>query len=256
MIVFKWLRYLWAVYFLTLFCLFFLLFSPFFYILLSKRKWYPMAHRLRAVWGHIIMFLSGLWPSRTGTEHLEKGKTYIFAANHFSYLDILSMNVQVPAYFRFLAKSELGKIPLFGIFFRTIDIPVDRNSIRASHQAFVLGAQALQEGDSLGIFPEGGIRPSAPKMGSMKSGAFKLAIEQQVPIVPIAILDNWKRLPVGGYKDGGTPGRMRIVIHEPVPTEGMTLDDLSALASAVSSTIQNTFDKYNFADHEDHRRNS
>lgn len=243
----RWLRFAWAGYFLFLFCIFFLIFSPLFYVLLSKRKWYPAAHRLRAIWGHLIMFFSGLWPSRTGAEHLKKGETYVFAANHFSYLDILSMNVQVPAYFRFLAKSELGKIPLFGIFFRTIDIPVDRKSVRASHQAFILGAQALREGDSLGIFPEGGIRPSAPKMGSMKSGAFKLAIEAQVPIVPVAILDNWKRLPVGGLHNGGTPGRMRIVIHEPVPTDGLTLEDLPSLAEQVSGIIQNTFDKHNFA---------
>lgn len=225
----------------------FLLFYPIFYVLLRNEKNYAAAHKLRAIWGKIIMFFSGLRGTTTYEEKLDPNQQYIFVANHFSYLDILSLNVQVNHYFRFLAKSELSKIPLFGIFFRTIDIAVNRKSVRDSVTAFQLADDAVAAGNSLGIFPEGGIANQVPKMVKFKTGAFRIAIKHQVPVVPVAIIDNWKRLPQGGLDSGGTPGKMRVVVHKPIPTKDMNADDLSQLMEMAHQTIQNTFDKLNFA---------
>jgi len=196
------------------------------------------------------MYLSGLFPSTHGKKNIEKGRNYVFVANHFSYLDILSLNVQVPAYFRFMAKSELGKIPLFRIFFKTIDISVERKSIKGAHKAFLEADESIKNGLSLGVFPEGGILPHVPKMGKFKNGAFKIAIENSTPIIPISIIDNWKRLPDGGLTDGGTPGKMRVVIHEAIDTADLTLDDLQQLSDKVYTIIQNTFNQLNFASNE------
>ncbi|MFT4521359.1 MAG: 1-acyl-sn-glycerol-3-phosphate acyltransferase [Bacteroidia bacterium] len=238
-------RYIWAVYFLLLFIVFFILFYPFFLITLSRRKWYPIAHKLRALWGYIIMYLSGLWPSTTFEQPLAKKKTYIFIANHFSYLDILSLNVQLGSYFRFMAKKELAQIPLFGIFFRTIDISVDRKNVRESVKAFNYANAALRAGDSLGIFPEGRIGNSVPDMTPFKQGAFKMAVENQIPIVPVVIIDNWKRLPDGGLENGGTPGRMRMVVLKPIETMNHTAADIPMLMKESRSLIQETFNKHN-----------
>ncbi len=239
-------RFTWAVYFLVLFLLFFLLFYPFFLILLNQRSTYRLAHKLRAIWGRTIMFLSGLRPRTTFVQPLEKKKVYVFAANHFSYLDILSLNVQLGHYFRFMAKSELRKIPLFGIFFRTIDISVNRKSITDSVYAFGYADRAVKEGDSLGIFPEGGIGDQVPKMRAFKSGAFKLAVENKVAIVPISIIDNWKRMPDGGLTSGGLPGKMRMIVHAPIETNNLDNTDIPRLKKEVYDIIQKSVDSLTF----------
>ena len=240
------LRYIWAVYFFIWFLLLFIILYPFFVLLLRDKKNYKHAHKLRAIWGRIIMFFSGLMPRTTYEEPLNRKDQYIFVANHFSYLDILSLNVQINAYFRFLAKKELGEIPLFGIFFRTVDIAVNRKSVRDSVTAYQLAEQAIVNGDSLGIFPEGGIANQVPQMVKFKSGAFRLAIEHNVKIVPVSMIDNWKRLPQGGFQSGGTPGKMRVHVHKPIDTTHLNQTDLNVLMSNTREIIQKQIDSLNF----------
>lgn len=190
------------------------------------------------------MLLSGLRPSTEYEVELDKNKTYIFFANHFSYLDILSLNVQIPVYFRFLAKSELASIPLFKIFFRTIDIPVERNNIKGAFASFENARVAASAGDSLGIFPEGGIGTTVPVMRRFKTGAFRLAMENNIQLIPVTIVDNWKRLPGGGFESGGTPGKMRMYVHKPIePAEFNSLEELTKHAYLV---IQEKFNALNF----------
>jgi 1-acyl-sn-glycerol-3-phosphate acyltransferase len=233
----KLLRFAWAVYFLLCFLLFFILFYPLFLIFLSRKEWYPQAHRLRGIWGAILMILTGILPSVKFEEKLNRRGTYILAPNHFSYLDIVTVNVLLPVYFNFMAKADLARIPVFGIFFRTIDIPVERGSSTASHKAFLEADGRLKQGISMLIFPEGKIGDKVPQMSNFKVGAFRLAIENNVPIVPISILDNFKRMESGGLTDGGTPGRMRIIVHKPIQVDGLTLSDIPALQKQVFDII-------------------
>ncbi len=241
----KLLRYVWAIYFLLLFVLFFFLFYPFFLYFLARRERYKKAHVLRRIWGRIIMFLSGLRPSTEYEEALDHREVYIFTPNHFSYLDILSVNVQMPYYFNFMAKSELAKIPFFKIFFNSIDIPVARSSVSGAKKALSLATERLQEGVSLLNFPEGGIGESVPIMGSFKRGAFKLAIEHNIKVVPITLVDNWKRMPSGGLDAGGTPGKMRMIVHRPIDTSNLKDGDEEALAKQVYSIIESRFKQIN-----------
>lgn len=100
-------------------------------------------------------------------------------------------------------------------------------------------ASEIQQGHSVFLYPEGTIS-SAGKLRGFKNGAFKLAIEQQVPIVPITFLNNWKLLQNGGFfKANGRPGISRIIIHKPIATVGMTEDDLVSLRSTVHEIISN-----------------
>lgn len=236
-VIFRIFRYLWAIYFLICFVVFFILFYPLFIIFLSKKAWYPMAHRLRGIWGGILMLLTGIYPSVKFEEKLDRRKTYILAPNHFSYLDIVTVNVLIPVYFNFMAKSDLAEIPVFGIFFRTIDIPVNRKSPTGSHKAFIEAGRRLREGVSMLIFPEGGIGSQVPELGPFKVGAFRLAIENNIPIVPVSILDNYKRMKSGGFADGGTPGKMRVIVHKPVDVEGLTMEDIPELQKKIKEII-------------------
>ncbi|NBV56663.1 MAG: hypothetical protein EBR72_02475 [Bacteroidetes bacterium] len=167
------------------------------------------------------MVISGLYGKTEYEESLDKNKTYIFTPNHFSYFDIVSVNTQMPYFFSFMAKRELSDIPLFRIFFRTIDMPVDRSSKEGAKRAYYLAHKKLNSGISLLNFPEGGIGNEVPKMRKFKLGPFKMAIQHGLEIVPITLPDNWKRLPCGEFVPQGTPGRMRMYVHRPIPTDSL-----------------------------------
>ncbi|MFM9943769.1 MAG: lysophospholipid acyltransferase family protein [Bacteroidia bacterium] len=212
---------------------------------MSRKEWYPAAHWLRKVWAICILYPVGIFPSVRFEEKPDKNKTYIFCPNHFSYLDIIITNLLLPNYFNFMAKDELSQIPVFGIFFRTIDISVNRKNNRQSHNAFMVAAERLKEGTSVMIFPEGGINKNVPPLAKFKAGAFRLAIENQIPLVPITLLDNWKRLPGGGLDNGLTPGRIRMVVHREVNTFGLKVEQKDELKDKVFSIIDAEFRKYN-----------
>ena len=183
------------------------------------------------------MFNSGLRGKIEYEELLDPKGTYIFVANHTSYLDILSLNVMLPQFFNFMAKQELGKIPLFGIFFRTIDIAVNRKSVKASHTAFLKAAEQLKMGEGITIFPEGTINDRAPILSKFKPGAFRLAVDTGLEIVPITILDNWKRLPDQGRFEG-TPGKMRMYVHRAIKTAHLKPEDAEELKQNVFAIIE------------------
>ena len=134
---------------------------------------------------------------------------------------------------------------MFGNFFKDMDIAVNRNSRIASYKAFLRAGTDIEKGRSVVMFPEGTIAPDAPIMKRFKNGPFKLAIEKQTPIVPIIFLTNYKRLPSKNnfYKYGG-PGIAKIVIHNPINTEGMVNDDVDSLKKQVRSIISNTIAEY------------
>ena len=145
----------------------------------------------------------------------------------------------------YMGKAELLKAPLFGDFFRFMDIPVDRKSRMGSHRALAEAGDKIDAGFGVMIYPEGTIAIEGV-LKTFKNGAFKLAIEKQVPIIPVANLNNWKLLQNGGFfKSLGRPGISRIVVGEPIKTKGMTEENLVDLRNQVRDFIQNELDKYN-----------
>lgn len=143
-----------------------------------------------------------------------------------------------------MGKVELLKAPLFSIFFKRMDIPVDRKSRMGSHRAFTQAGEKIDEGYSMVIYPEGTIAETGV-LRPFKNGAFKLAIEKQVPIVPVANLNNWKLLQNGGFfKSFGRPGLAKIVVGAPISTKGMTEENLVDLRNQVHAFIQGELDKY------------
>ncbi len=238
------LRKIWCCWFFLSGFLFFLPLYPVFLILLSREAWFPYAWRLKKVWAHWIFFTTGIWYRIRRESHLDPNQAYIITPNHGSYLDILTTNIAFPNYFHFMGKAELKKIPMFGIFFRRMNISVDRSSVKDSHKAYKRARKDLRKGISLAIFPEGTIPAISPDLGPFKSGAFKLAIEMQVPIVPITFLDNWRLFPDNGRERLILrPGCSRIIIHTPIPTRGMTESDAPALRDKVAQIIRTALEK-------------
>lgn len=221
---------------------FFLVTYPFLMIWLSTPKLYRIGHFQRRIWGVVTSLPSLLIPIVYKKAPLPKNRRIIYCANHFSYLDILTCGTYLPGFNFFMAKKELMKVPLFGIWFRTIDVPVERAKARESYKAFIHASEQFDTGIDMVIFPEGRIPDNWPKLAKLKVGAFRLAIEKQAVIVPVTLPDNYKRFPDGKWI--ATPGLMRAIMHEPIDTIGMTADDEDALMSKVHSIIANELEKY------------
>jgi 1-acyl-sn-glycerol-3-phosphate acyltransferase len=169
----------------------------------------------------------------------------IFVGNHTSYLDIVLSTFYIDHLAIYMGKAELLKAPLFKTFFKGMDIPVNRMNRGDAHKAFMKAGAEIDKGRSMVIFPEGTIS-SFGKLKPFKNGAFKLAIEKQVPIVPIVNLNNWKLLQNGGYfKSFGCFGVAKTVVLEPIETKGMTEENLVDLRERVFKLIIDTLDEYN-----------
>jgi 1-acyl-sn-glycerol-3-phosphate acyltransferase len=144
-------------------------------------------------------------------------------------MDIPTLCFALPGYFKFIGKASLAKVPLFGYTFKHLHIPVNRSNTKSKFESIQKSLEAIEMGRSVAYFPEGTIpKVKQPAMIQFKDGAFRVAIEKQVPIVPITIPYNWLILPDDGKF---TPHRhlMKAIIHEPIDTKGMTLEDLESL---------------------------
>lgn len=171
-------------------------------------------------------------------------KQLIYCANHTSYMDIPMLFLTIPGYFSIIGKAELGRIPLFGKIFRKVYVAVDRRSGNSRKDAFDESYRVLDQGRSMVFYPEGTIpKHGAPKMIAFKDGAFKLAIEKQIPVVPITFPYNWIILPEN-LKTLLTPRWSKMIFHEPISTEGMTLKDLPELKQRVYNIIDTEIRKY------------
>ena len=142
-----------------------------------------------------------------------------------------------------MAKFELNKAPLFNIFFKDMQISVNRESRLNSHKAFIRAGEELDMGHNVFIFPEGTIFSNGV-LRNFKNGPFKLAIEKQVPILPITFKNNWRLLQNGGFfKSYGRPGISTAIIHPPIQTKGMTEENIVDLRTKVFNLINDTLNK-------------
>ncbi len=215
----------------------FFLFYPLFYVFLLKEKWFPLAYKLFNVWGHFLLVPVGLFYRIERKPKLDKNRAYVFCPNHTSYIDIMLIYILIPVYFHTMGKAELLKVPLFKKFFERMNIPVNRKSVLDSHRAFMRAGSDIDKGISITLFPEGTIHHNGPIVGRFKNGPFKLAIEKQIPIVPITFLTNWKLFPDSTKFRMGHPGIARIIMHDPIETTGMTDADLENLKQKVHDII-------------------
>lgn len=148
---------------------------------------------------------------------IDWSENYVLCPNHTSILDITVLTFLCPIPFSFIGKIELLKNPVTRIFFKTIDIPVDRSSRISAFKAFKQADELIKEHKTIVIFPEGKIDDEyPPKLHEFKSGSFRLAIDNQTKIIPIVIHDAWKLLWDDGQKYGSKPGTIHVKVLSPV----------------------------------------
>ncbi|MEJ8758196.1 lysophospholipid acyltransferase family protein [Pontibacter sp. H259] len=217
-------------------------------LLIKKQEWYKHAHNLNRVWSAIFlrMFLTPLqveWRFKFDPE-----KRYVFTPNHSSYLDIPMMLRSIPGFLNFVGKSSLAKVPLWGKVYGALYICVDRQNAMSRAKSYIQSKNTLDEGRSLVIFPEGTIAPKAgEELAEFKDGPFRIAIEKQVPVVPVTMPYNQHFMPdveEVGLKIRRHP--LKMIVHEPIATTGMTMDDMPALKERVFHIIQQELTKHNY----------
>jgi 1-acyl-sn-glycerol-3-phosphate acyltransferase len=183
--------------------------------------------------GSTPTYVFPFWHVRIEGEQPESG-SYVCVSNHQSFLDIFGMARQRRE-MKWIAKEEIFKLPLFGHYFRLSgDIPVNRGDRESGGAALTKARWYLDRGMPVMIFPEG-TRSRDGKMGPFKPGAFRLAIEAQVPILPMAVTGSAYGMPKGSPWIRPTLVLVRVL--EPIETRGMTGADVVSLMATTRERI-------------------
>ena len=209
---------------------------PFLIIFSIKESFYPYFYWVaRNIWSNIIMYGMGFYPEIKFKQHIKKGKSYMLVSNHKSMIDIMLMLSLSKDPIVFVGKKELEKIPLFGYFYRRVCILVDRSSPESRKEVYTKAIKRLDNGISVCIFPEGGVPDPSVILDKFKNGAFSLAIQFQIPIVPITFLDCEKKFPYFfAYNHFyGSPGKLRANVHEFIETKGLNQENREFLKEKV-----------------------
>lgn len=207
---------------------------------------FPNSRQIRPImrfWGFVFMKAAGVSWEVEGTERVDPKRSYVFASNHISNLDPpfhIAVLSGLPASVRFLAKAELFRIPILAQAMRRIGIvETDRAAHAAAHRRINEQVhRVVERGLSLVIYPEG-TRSRDAELKPFKKGAFRIAIDNRLPVVPVAIAGLDRAWRPGEKLVRG--GRVRMVLHEPIETEGMTPADIDGLRDQVRSTIAEAY---------------
>jgi 1-acyl-sn-glycerol-3-phosphate acyltransferase len=234
---------LWRIWFYILMGVPIIILSPLLILSILSEKTYPQFFMLARVWARIILFGMGFWYRIEREQEMVKGRSYMLVANHTSMTDIMLMLVVSKNPFVFVGKKELVKIPIFGFFYKRTCILVDRSSSKSRFEVFKRAQARLNQGLSICIFPEGGVpEDESILLDDFKDGAFRLAIEHKIPVVPMTFPDNKKRFSFRFFS--GSPGLMRAKVHHFEETTGFTLENKQELKYKVRQVIYHQLLKY------------
>ena len=162
-----------------------------------------------------------------GRENIQQKTSYIYVSNHTSFLDIPGIRLLIPGEFRPIAKKELLKIPIFGFIVRAATVVVDRSSAQSRKKSMEALHEILKGGISILVFAEGTQNRTKEILQPFKDGAFRIAIDSQLPIVPLVVIGAAPLLPPGTLTI--KPGKIKVIAGEPISVEGLTTDDVQAL---------------------------
>lgn len=219
--------FLWRAWFYVLIFSTLILLSPIFLILTSKESYYPTFWKFIRVWCWFLIYAMGFYVKMEREEKLDSSQSYMFCANHGSFMDGFLLAAISKNPIVFVGKKELVKIPVFGFFYKRVVIMVDRSNPKSRKRVYELAKKRLVNGTSIAIFPEGLVPTEDVVLSEFRNGAFSLAIEHQIPIVPQSYYDCKRMFSWNLFKGG--PGVFRVKQHAFIPTKGMTPEDKDAL---------------------------
>jgi len=191
------------------------------------------------LYGKMFLFCAGIFLNIKGRENIIEDQPFLICSNHSSFLDIPCLYSIFDKYFVFTGKKEIENWPLFHIFYTSgMNILVDRYNKMGLLKAYKRMMEVIDEGHPLVILPEGTISKIAPGLSEFKTGSVSLAIQKQIPILPITFTTNWIRLQRKGFlKGNASPGISEVIIHSLISTSGLTKNDSDTLQLKLRSII-------------------
>jgi len=199
-----------------------------------------LLHKVFRVWMGVYMPAIFCPVTRKGKEHFRKGHNYVVVINHNSLMDIPVSSPWIPGPNKTLAKIEMARTPLFGIIYKTGSILVDRKKENSRRESFAKMQETLEMGIHLCLYPEGTRNKTGQPMQAFFDGAFITAIKAQKPVMPGVIFNTGKVLP-HNRKFWLRPMPVSIHFLEPIPTEGLTINDVTALKGKVHQLMEDYY---------------
>jgi len=192
-------------------------------------------HLIARLWARFILFVSRIKVTVNGLSNVDPANSYIYMSNHQSNFDIPVLLTYIPGQFRWLAKAELFKIPIFGHGMRGAGyISIDRFDRHSAFQSIDQAAKKIKDGVSVMIFPEG-TRSTDGSIRPFKKGGFIMAVDSGVPIVPVIIRGTWPIMSKDSLRIN--PGDVHLEIKQPIDTSGFTRDTKDILIDRVRAAI-------------------
>ena len=190
-------------------------------------------HRCARAWSWLILKTTGVTVAIDGLERLHPSRSYVFAANHQSIYDIPILFASLPFQLRIIAKQSLGRIPFMGWHLsRTGHVLVDRSKPGAGVVKKM--GRLVREGHSLIVFPEG-TRSTDGSVGRFKGGSFVIALQAGLPVVPITVIGSRHVMFRGELMV--RPGRVQVIVHEPIDTTNVPREAAREFASSVRDVV-------------------
>jgi 1-acyl-sn-glycerol-3-phosphate acyltransferase len=197
-------------------------------------------HRVGNLWARSILAASRIRVKVKGLSNVDPSRSYIFMSNHQSNFDIPVLLAHLPMQFRWLAKAELFKIPIFGLAMKRAGyISIDRLNRRSAMKSLGSAAETIRNGVSVLIFPEG-TRSRDGKIQPFRKGGFVLAVEAGVPVVPLII--HGTRDVMAKDRLRINPGDVVLEIAQPIETSGYSRRSKDALLENVREVICGAFE--------------
>jgi 1-acyl-sn-glycerol-3-phosphate acyltransferase len=190
-------------------------------------------HRCARIWAWLVLRTTGVRVRVEGLDRLERGASYVFTANHQSIYDIPIVFSALPLQLRIIAKDSLGRIPFLGWHLhRAGHLLVDRR--HPGPGILKRMARLVGEAHSLIAFPEG-TRSVDGTLGRFKAGIFLLAVDASMPVVPVSI--SRSRFIMTKGRLTVCPGAVTLTVHDPIPTAGLSREDVRALADRTREIV-------------------
>ena len=200
-----------------------------------------IVHLIARIWGRGILFVSRIRVSVQGLAQVDPLRSYIYMSNHQSNFDIPVLLAHLPVQFRWLAKEELFKIPIFSRAMRGAGyVRIDRFNREAAIESLKEAAAKMKNGVSIMIFPEG-TRSRDGDIRPFKKGGFVMAVDTGVPIVPVIVQGTWPIMAKSSWRINS--GEVSLLIEKPIDTTGYTRETKDDLIETVRSVICRGFEK-------------
>lgn len=176
-------------------------------------------HAIARAWARVVLLVCGVRVRVSGLEKLDRSCNYVYASNHASMFDIPCVLAGIPDQIRIIFKKELERIPFFGWGLKWGHyISVDRASTSSAMQSLAEASRKIREGASVLLYAEG-TRTTDGRLQAFKRGAFKLALESGVPVVPLTINGSYTIMKRRSLVV--RPGQVHLVLEDPISVEGM-----------------------------------